>query len=165
MTKPGHCAVRAIGSFARWVTQSGSAPTEPPTPTETSTAGGESSGEDSVPGLEPADTPVAATSTQVPGGNTGTTLGEVGPGDVLESVDERLRSVQLEEDDLPPPPVPITKRHTDDTQSSSPSGPPSRAPAPTGFKTPCKRPTLGALPKAAPGRAGWPGIYEGPEAS
>ncbi|BEJ16390.1 hypothetical protein CspHIS471_0509950 [Cutaneotrichosporon sp. HIS471] len=144
MTKPGHCAVRAIGSFARWVT--------PGAPASLSTH------------------PSAAEED-----HSGMTSGEVSP-----TVDQPL--VETPRESLPLSDDPLTGVHRDSLGYIVPEVPREQEQDPMGYidarlrelrvdgprpqsgsipKEPSKGFSWGSLPKAAPGRAGWPGIYDG----
>lgn len=144
MTKPGHCAVRAIGAFARWVTPSapGSLPTPP------STAGPDLSGMPSGAASPVLDQPLVDTPHESPpleGGDprgahrdslgyiVSETPRQQSMGGNVDHVDARLRELRLEGESPP--------------------------------KKPSKSKSWGGLPKAARGRAGWPGIYDGPSVS
>jgi hypothetical protein len=154
MTKPGHCAVRAIGSFSRWVTPS--APGSLPTPAST---GPDPTGSEASSGVATPlfDQPLVETPHDSPPLGSGDgpreghrdSLGYIVPEPPQEPtdksdmgyVDARLRDLRLE---------------GRGSQSSGSPGP---------SKKPSKGMSWGALPKAAPGRAGWPGIYDGPNVS
>lgn len=145
MTKPGHCAVRAIGSFARWVTPSAQGSHATPATTAGIETTGVSSGEASPVLDQPlVDTPGRAS--PAPSSDGQTSLGTMNAAtDSLGYVDARLRQLKVDE--------PTSSR-------SGSQGTPSR-PNPDKLRGS----SWGGLPKVAPGRAGWPGIYAGPNVS
>ncbi|CAK9781177.1 alpha/beta-hydrolase [Cutaneotrichosporon oleaginosum] len=149
MTKPGHCAVRAIGAFARWVTPD--APGSlPATAAGTGVPGsGESSSDPSpVAGLSLVGTPregPPVDGTERLREDHRHSLGyivseaplqEGSTPNSMDYVDARLHELRLEGEGA----------------STSPSS----------SKRPSRQMSWGGLPKASPGRAGWPGIYDGP---
>ncbi|GMK55198.1 hypothetical protein CspeluHIS016_0202540 [Cutaneotrichosporon spelunceum] len=144
MTKPGHCAVRAISAFARWVTPS--APSSISTRSSTTAPDlTDMTSRESSPSL---DEPLHGTWPE--SYSEGLTHDDVPTESLGNDVSEALR--KQEHGTGGSAEVDLSQLTLDDENSQSRST----------SKKPYKASSLGELPKASPGRAGWPGVYDGP---